>query len=130
MAANKEQAEQVGKAFITHYYTLFDNKDQRQNLASLYQDQSKMTYEGEFYEGAANIMNKLVNGLKFQTVAHDVFNVDCQPSGCNGVLVFVTGQLKVDGGANALHYSQMFHLIPNEGGGFWVHNDQFRLIYG
>ena len=39
-------------------------------------------------------------------------------------------QQQVDDTPNPLHFSQVFHLIPGDGGQYWVHNDQFRLIYG
>lgn len=37
--------EQVGKQFVDHYYSTFDTN--RASLASLYTDQSMMSYEGE-----------------------------------------------------------------------------------
>ncbi|KAJ6376986.1 hypothetical protein OIU76_026027 [Salix suchowensis] len=40
----QEQVEVVGKAFVDHYYNLFDND--RSSLASLYQPTSMLTFEG------------------------------------------------------------------------------------
>ncbi len=65
-----EQFEAVAKAFITHYYGLFD-ANQRASLASLYvswlffifnsiqQAQSMLTFENEKFQGPENIVKKL-----------------------------------------------------------------------
>ena len=47
----------IGNQFVNHYYTQFDT--QRQNLASLYTEQSMMTYEGEQFMGVNPICEKL-----------------------------------------------------------------------
>mmetsp|Transcript_60255 Transcript_60255/g.141953 ORF Transcript_60255/g.141953 Transcript_60255/m.141953 type:complete len:130 (+) Transcript_60255:57-446(+) len=123
--------EQVGKAFVQHYYQTFDTN--RAALASLYQDQSMFSWEGEKIQGAANIVAKL-QALPFQQVAHQVTSMDCHPTAGDGVLVMVCGNLKVEGEAAdrpPLKYSQAFVLSPIPGGGgYWVLNDMFRLNYG
>jgi len=117
----------VGNAFVRHYYQLFDT--QRNVLASLYRDSSKLTFEKDIFVGQAAIMGKL-SSLTFQQVQHAIKSVDCQPSGCNGILVLVTGELKVDDSPNPIKFSQLFHLLPGDNNSFWVHNDMFRLNYG
>jgi hypothetical protein len=81
--------------------------------------------------GCQQIM-AILKGLKFKTVSHKVISVDAQPSGSGGILVYVQGDLKVDGGPNAVKFGQMFQLIPTDstGSNFWLHNDIFRLNYG
>jgi hypothetical protein len=44
------------------------------------------------------------------------------------MLVFVSGSLQLPGEEHLLKFSQMFHLIPNQGS-FYVFNDIFRLNY-
>mmetsp|Transcript_32312 Transcript_32312/g.50365 ORF Transcript_32312/g.50365 Transcript_32312/m.50365 type:complete len:130 (+) Transcript_32312:200-589(+) len=123
--------EEVGKAFVQHYYQTFDTN--RAGLASLYQNESMFSWEGEKIQGVTNIMNKLQN-LPFQQVAHQITSLDCHPTAGSGVLVFVCGNIKVEGEAPdrpPLKYSQTFVLAPlPAGGGFWVLNDIFRLNYG
>uniref|UniRef100_A0A6U4I285 Nuclear transport factor 2 n=1 Tax=Hemiselmis andersenii TaxID=464988 RepID=A0A6U4I285_HEMAN len=123
--------ESVGKAFVNHYYATFDSN--RANLANLYQEQSMFTWEGEKFLGAAAIAQKLTT-LPFQQCAHQITSIDCQPTSGEGVLVFVCGNLKVEGEAAdrpPLKYSQSFVLMPLPGGGgYWVLNDIFRLNYG
>jgi len=63
-----------------------------------------------------------------QSCKHHVSSIDAQPSVAGGILVFVTGQLLPEGEANALKFSQAFHLAPL-GGSFVVTNDLFRLNY-
>ncbi|KAK7826576.1 nuclear transport factor 2b [Quercus suber] len=41
----EEQVEMVGRAFVDHYYHLFDND--RAALSSLYQPTSMLTFEGQ-----------------------------------------------------------------------------------
>ena len=75
--------DQVGQAFITHYYQVFDND--RSQLGSLYKDDvSMLNFEhnpgrpGQF-KGTAQIVEKLQN-LPFQKVQHQVVTIDCQPT--------------------------------------------------
>jgi len=122
----------IGAAFVKHYYTLFDSKvEDRGKLANLYQPSSKMTFEGAFFQGAAAIVGKLTS-LNFKKVLHNPKSVDCQPSGCGGILVIVCGDLKLDDSENPVKFSQIFHLMPTDATAknFWVHNDIFRLNYG
>ncbi len=49
--------EEVGRQFVTHYYNVFDT--QRGQLATLYTEQSMLSYEGEQFLGAQSIMEKL-----------------------------------------------------------------------
>jgi hypothetical protein len=119
----------VGEAFVKHYYTLFDSN--RSQLAPLYRDQSMMSFEGDGFQGANNIVGKLV-ALPFQKIAHSIKSLDVHPSGANTILIAVNGDLKVDDEANLIKFCQFFHLIPTDEtfSDFWVHNDIFRLNYG
>eukprot|EP01027_Heterolobosea_sp_BB2_P022143 GEZU01032580.1.p1 GENE.GEZU01032580.1~~GEZU01032580.1.p1 ORF type:complete len:132 (+),score=38.48 GEZU01032580.1:29-397(+) len=117
----------VGKNFVQYYYNVFDTN--RENLAPLYQAQSLLTFEGERFQGADAIKNKLVS-LPFQRVKHDVQTIDCQPSVSGGIIVFVSGQLMVDDSPAPLKFSQTFHLAAGANNSFWVTNDLFRLNYG
>ncbi len=85
-----------------------------------------LTYEGDKFQGPTAIIGKLTS-LKFQKVGHVIKAVDFQPTPGNGILVFVTGDLKVDDDANALKFAQAFHLMPsdNTGKNFFVFNDIF-----
>ncbi|KAK2076587.1 Nuclear transport factor 2B [Prototheca wickerhamii] len=115
----------VAKAFTDHYYATFDAS--RANLAPLYQEQSLLTFEGQKFQGTAQIIQKLTS-LPFQKCQHAISSVDAQPSVAGGVNVFVTGQLITEGESNPLKFSQVFHLAP-AGGSFVVTNDIFRLNY-
>mmetsp|Transcript_996 Transcript_996/g.2508 ORF Transcript_996/g.2508 Transcript_996/m.2508 type:complete len:123 (+) Transcript_996:469-837(+) len=120
-----DQYQQIGEAFVKHYYSTFDTN--RAGLVSLYQGNSMLSFEGETFMGAEAIVQKLAN-LSFQRVQHQVTTFDVQPvvaAQPNSILVFVSGQLLVDDSTNPIKFSQTFHLMPKEGG-YWVHNDMFR----
>lgn len=87
------------QAFTDHYYNVFATN--RPALASLYQDQSMMTFEGEKFAGGA-ITQKLTS-LPFQQCQHRVVSLDAQPSVSQGINIFVTGQLIVSCGHSCNH---------------------------
>lgn len=123
-----EQVEIVGRAFVQHYYRLFDTE--RASLTGLYQPSSILTFEGHRFLGTEEISNKLI-GLPFEACQHAITTIDCQPSSINGgVIVFVSGRLQLAGEEHQLKFSQMFHLAPTAEGSFYVQNDIFRLNYG
>merc|ERR1719480_514702 len=100
--------QQVGEQFVQHYYGTFDSN--RQNLAPLYGQSSMLTFEGEQFQGAQAIVQKLAS-LPFRKVAHQIVKCDCHPNpGENGVIIFVTGNLVVDDSPNPLKFAQVFYL--------------------
>eukprot|EP00933_Yihiella_yeosuensis_P015438 TRINITY_DN13470_c0_g2_i1.p1 TRINITY_DN13470_c0_g2~~TRINITY_DN13470_c0_g2_i1.p1 ORF type:complete len:132 (-),score=19.85 TRINITY_DN13470_c0_g2_i1:129-524(-) len=121
--------QQVGQQFAQHYYQQFDSN--RSQLGPLYGETSLMTWEGEQFMGAQNIVQKL-GSLNFQTVQHQVEQADYQPIiGTQNVLVVISGKLIVDGGvATPMKFAQMFVLAPTPTGSFFVQNDMFRLNIG
>ena len=48
--------EEVAKAFVGHYYRMFDAD--RAGLGSLYQDASMLTFEGQKIQGSQGIVAK------------------------------------------------------------------------
>ena len=88
-----------------------------------------LSFESDNYQGREKIMTKLCNGMKFQKIQHNPKTLDVQPSGQGGLLVMVTGQVKVDQEKNPLLFSETFHLLPTDQTlkQFWVHNCIFRL---
>ena len=117
--------DEVGRQFVQHYYQTFDSN--RQNLASLYSDQSMLTYEGEQYMGGQQIMEKysVLPGLQ-----HKITTLDFQPiPSDSSILVMVCGVLSVDG-AGPMKFSQSFRLCVGGQFGYYCHNDIFRLNLG
>ncbi|KAJ4982414.1 hypothetical protein NE237_033251 [Protea cynaroides] len=124
----EEQVELVGKAFVDHYYHLFDTN--RASLSSLYQPTSMLSFEGQKIQGMEEIASKLTQ-LPFDQCHHSISTIDSQSSSCTGgIIVFVSGNLQLQGEEHHLRFSQMFHLIPTPQGSFFVQNDIFRLNYG
>ncbi|KAK1827700.1 nuclear transport factor 2 [Podospora conica] len=115
----------IATQFVAHYYTTFDAE--RKNLASLYRDDSKMTFESDQLAGASAITDKLA-GLPFQKVQHKYGGVDAQPTPTGAIVILVTGQLVVDDSTAPLSYSQTFVLGTDAAGGWYVQNDIFKLV--
>ncbi|KAM7255322.1 hypothetical protein ACFE04_020563 [Oxalis oulophora] len=124
----EDQIEMVGRAFVDHYYNLFDND--RSALTSLYQPTSMLSFEGQQMIGVEAISDRL-HHLPFEQCKHVISTIDSQPSStAAGIIVFVSGYLHLQGEEHNLRFSQMFHLIPAPQGSFFVQNDIFRLNYG
>jgi hypothetical protein len=124
MASNLET---VGSQFLQFYYTQFQND--RKGLSSVFNDHSMLSFEGEQFMGAANIINKFL-ALGMQSIAHQVLSTDVQPSPVTGgIIIFVTGALQMDQDA-PMKFSQVFILNPTPSGSFYVHNTIFRLNFG
>ncbi|KAL9024303.1 MAG: hypothetical protein Q9196_006615 [Gyalolechia fulgens] len=119
---------QVAQQFTQFYYTTFDQN--RSNLAALYRDQSMLTFESHWVQGTSGIVEKLVS-LPFQKIKHQVATLDAQPSSeQGGIIVMVTGALLVDEEERTMNYTQVFQLLPDGAGSYFVFNDMFKLIYG
>ena len=118
-------ADDVAKAFIPHYYNLFDTN--REGLVSLFRETSSLTFEGDGPKtGVAQIMEKL-RGLP--PVAHQPQTIECQPSvSQNAILVFCTGQIMIEQG-KPLKYSEVFQLVASAPGQYYLNNVMFRFNY-
>ena len=90
-----------------------------------------MTFEGTKKAGVQEIMTHLTTGLKFQAIKHEPKSMEVQFTG-NSLILLVSGDVKVDGGANGIKYSETFNLFPTDASAtnFWVKNSIFSLNYG
>ncbi|CAO3629646.1 unnamed protein product [Cunninghamella blakesleeana] len=89
-----------------------------------------LSFEGSSFVGADAISQKLVD-LPFTQIQHKITTMDCQPSaqGSTNIIVFISGQLMIDGQDHPQMFSQTFQLVHN-GSNYFVYNDIFRLILG
>jgi len=91
-----EAFQDVGEAFVGHYYAAFDGD--RSMLASLYSEDSMVSFEGKQVQGVEAIL-ELVGSLQFQQVNRVLTTTDCQPvivgGELTGILVSCLGQLQV-----------------------------------
>ncbi|KAL8931846.1 MAG: hypothetical protein Q9211_006693 [Gyalolechia sp. 1 TL-2023] len=136
---------QVAQQFTQFYYTTFDQN--RSNLAALYRDQSMLTFESDRVQGTSGIVEKLVS-LPFQKIKHQVATLDAQPSSEQGGIIVMSiaecnredlqdptrparaDNLQVDEEERTMNYTQVFQLLPDGAGSYFVFNDMFKLIYG
>ncbi|KAL1140259.1 hypothetical protein AAG570_000191 [Ranatra chinensis] len=117
--------DEISKAFVRQYYSLFDDPEQRPKLINLYNaETSFMTFEGMQLQGAMKIMEKLTS-LTFQKINRAFTSVDSQPMFDGGILINVLGRLQTD--EDPPHaYSQTFVLKP-VGASYYIQHDLFRL---
>lgn len=54
---NSGSLEEIGNAFIQHYYAMFDDKQKRATMGSLYQKSSMLTYVDKKYQGPDSIIS-------------------------------------------------------------------------
>lgn len=120
-------AGDVMKPFVTTYYQLFDSD--RSKLAVVYSAASTFSFEKTTKVGQKEILAYLATlpGTKHAIKTMDVQTV----SGADKkvLLVFVTGDVTIEGSENPLKFCQTFQMIHN-GTTYYVHNDIFRLNYG
>ena len=117
----------IGLQFVEYYYSLFQTN--RANLQTLFTEDSMLSFEGEHFKGAAQIVFKF-QSLGMQSIVHQIQTHDIQPSSTpGGIIVFVTGSLKMDEDA-PLKFTQVFNLNQGPTGSYYVHNTLFRLNLG
>ncbi len=93
----------------------------------MYTNDSMLTFEGEPFQGVANILTKVSS---FGQIKHEIKSFDAQPSVNGGIICFVSGDLYIEGSENAVKFAQVFHLLPGGTYGYYCLNDMFRLNYG
>lgn len=122
--------DEIARNFAQFYYQTFARS--RPALSSLYQPHSMLTMEGAPCQGAPAILEKLAQLPELAADSpYSVDTLDAQPSNAQGgLLIFVTGTMRVQGEAMPLRFSQTFQLMPSGGGSYFVLNDIFRLNYG
>ncbi|XP_030831775.1 nuclear transport factor 2 [Strongylocentrotus purpuratus] len=114
---------EVASHFVKHYYNLFDTD--RTQLGGLYTNESKLSFEGQEFQGPEAICTKLVS-LPFKTVAHHITTVDCQITIDNKLLIAVLGQLKTDD--DPPHSFFQTFSLADRNGSLVIMNDIFRLV--
>ncbi|KRX13619.1 putative nuclear transport factor 2, partial [Trichinella nelsoni] len=122
--------ENVGMAFVQHFYNLFDvsSGDQRKaSIADLYDNEnSYVTFEGNQIKGK-NAVLEMYGGLPFRSIQRVLTKVDCQPLEDGSILVVVLGQLKTDDDPPQ-GYNHTFILRQHAGHGqYFISNEVFRL---
>lgn len=111
-------------SFATHYCQMFDNS--RDELASFYKEQSKLSFLSEQFHGSKAIMDKLT---PFQKTQHVIHTCDAQPTPFvqGGLLVAVTGEVLIDGEEHPVKFAQTLQLVPEESS-YWIANDIHQLV--
>ncbi|KAK8794698.1 hypothetical protein WA158_001679, partial [Blastocystis sp. Blastoise] len=114
---------EIAQSFVTYFYQVFDSAPA--NLAGLYSNDSMLTFEGQEFLGAEQILGKI--NSTGATFVHKPETLDVQPLFDGSILVVVSGSLTIDTN-NPLQYSESFILKNNGANSFYVANDVLRLI--
>lgn len=122
-------AQQVGDAFVQHYYSILEREP---GLAcKFYKDISKLGRPAE--DGTMTItttmqaINEKIASLNYTDFTADIRSVDAQESLDGGLHVLVTGSLTGKKDRRVRKFSQTFFLAPQKKG-YFVLNDIFRYI--
>lgn len=120
--------ENYARQFAEIYYNLYNDIDQRRNLAEIYTPNSLLTLNNKQIVGNNDIMEELMN-LKNHRKLHQ--HVTAQPSLNDTILLTVQGQTGFldDNGQveTPLEFFEIF-LIGQENGQFFIINQIFSTI--
>lgn len=120
--------QQVVNLFLEQYYGVMQaNREARQQLVSFYSNASLMTYTGSSYRGLKDISEK-IESFGFEKIEYQNMSSDVQEGPVPGsMLVSVNGYLQMDG-MEQFRFAQVFNILPNGSGGYYIHNDIFTII--
>lgn len=86
-------AQEIAQAFSDHYYNMRNTNPGQ--VGSLFSANSKMTFEGELFQGTEAIVGKLTAIGRAQ---HTVRTLDVQPSiSDSSILIFTSGVVQIEG---------------------------------
>ncbi|KAL1550106.1 nuclear transport factor 2-like [Salvia divinorum] len=123
--ATQVTAWQVGSYFVQQYYQVF--QQQREYVHHFYNDSSSMMrVDGEFSESASDMMkiHEVLMSLNFLRI--EIKTIKSLESWNGGVLVVVTGSVKLRDFSYWRKFVQTFFLAPQEKG-YFVLNDMFHF---
>ncbi|KAJ5998963.1 Nuclear transport factor 2 Eukaryote [Penicillium sp. IBT 35674x] len=128
----------IGNAFVAHYFKTFDNYDARATLANLYRPESMLIWEDSKIQGTQEIIAKITKP-DLKIVKTQINSTDSEPSIDNAILARSTITKlqslakQIDNALDkSMSFTETFLLapIPGQPGGFYIHNQIFRLIMG
>lgn len=89
-----------------------------------YRDDSLLSVDNDKYLGTNDIVAKLTaTPTKLKVDNHEI-----QPS-TNGILIFLSGFLTLEGENNAIGFTRVFFLTPHQQS-FYIRNDMYKLMLG
>ncbi|KAI8882754.1 NTF2-like protein [Backusella circina FSU 941] len=125
-------AEKSTEQFIQFFYPNYDS--QRQNLGSLYRDNSRILWNGNDFSGPQEF-SQFLGRLPMSHHEVDVYNCHPLPATMNaqgacGIMITVTGTVKYGDNPAKRTFSQTFILMPdeNQAGNYYVESDNFRFV--
>ncbi|XP_076947268.1 nuclear transport factor 2-like [Bidens hawaiensis] len=122
-------AQDVADAFAKQYYKIL--QDMPKEAYNFYKEQSVRAHP--YIDGSMKLVTTLqcideeIMASNIKEWNPDLETIHAQDSVMNSVVVGVTGFL-IDNNDVTKNFAQTFLLAPQEGGGFYVHNDFLQLL--
>lgn len=110
-------AKNIGEQFLKAYF------QQGANISNFYGNDSILTFEGDYFIGQQQIIEKLSS----LNVVVSPNNYTCQPSN-NGVLIYVSGTFKLQGEENPMPFTRVIFLA-NANGSYYIKNDIYKVTF-
>lgn len=120
-------AAQVGSYFVGQYYQVL--RQQPDLVYQFYSDSSSMIrVDGDYSETASDVLHihNIVTSLNFATI--EIKTINSLDSWNGGVIVMVTGVVKIKDVSRKQKFVQTFFLAPQEKG-YFVLNDIFQYVH-
>ncbi|XP_045794180.1 nuclear transport factor 2 isoform X4 [Trifolium pratense] len=120
-------AAQVGSYFVGQYYQVL--RQQPDLVHQFYSDSSSMIrVDGDYSETASDVLHihNIVTSLNFSTI--EIKTINSLDSWDGGVIVMVTGVVKIKDVNRKQKFVQTFFLAPQEKG-YFVLNDIFQFVH-
>lgn len=124
-----DQACDTALEFSRLYYDTYDR--QRHRLKDLYMDGSTVIWNGNSYQGLANINDFYI---KLPATTHELTTLDCHPISSkaipegNSILIVCEGRVKIGNDKRKKEFSQNFIITTVNGNNGKIVSDCFRLI--
>ena len=118
---SKPEWETIGENFLQQYFSA----NQYEHLLKFYGNDSILSVEKDKFNGGNEIAAKLASVPGEMKVS----TYEIQPS-TNGILIFISGGLTLQGEQNAFPFVRVFFLAPTQQGSLYIKNDMYKLTLG
>lgn len=119
--SGQDECNNIGKSFLQQYF----GSHSEEHYANFYGNDSMLSVENDKFVGTKNIAEKLASiKSQYKVTFHEI-----QPSQ-NGILIFLSGQMVLDGETNPINFHRIFFLAASQTGSLYVKNDMFLITFG
>ena len=118
---SKPEYQLIGESFLQQFFS----NNSSDHISKFYGNDSVLSVENDKYAGTKDITDKLSTiSAQYQVSFNEI-----QPSQ-NGLLIFLSGKMLLQGESNAINFHRIFFLAPTENGSIYIKNDMFLITFG